>query len=58
MSKNFSDKFLDIVNQEIENREYEATCPKCKKRISVHKGLIKCPYCSHEIDVELSNSDL
>jgi len=51
--KNIKDKMLNIVQNNLENREYGINCPNCSEQISVLSGKNTCPFCRKEINVNL-----
>lgn len=42
-----------IAVNEMHQRKYDLSCPKCKAAISLPPGLGRCPLCGNEIDPQL-----
>ena len=54
--KRFTRDLENITNAAINHAhtmDFEATCPQCNARVSLHSGLNFCPFCQNQINVEL-----
>lgn len=53
-AKDLENSLVDAAKGKLMSRRYDVECPRCQSKIPVPIGKSVCPYCKHEIDLNLN----